>query len=121
MAERVKISIALFSIRNLLLVFVTLAFVGGLVAYTIKQSKPVLVWTMVNVNHTALQGDAHLIEVNNGKTVLIDAGYLGPAKEKLVPLLKKRKVSHLYRITLWPQKHLTGKDLLFCCQLKYLG
>jgi competence protein ComEC len=48
---------------------------------------------MVNVNHTALQGDAHLIQFKGGRTILIDAGYIQPAKEKLVPFLKKEGVT----------------------------
>lgn len=67
-----------------------LCFPTALVFAQACNTKPDLVWTMVDVNDTHLQGDAHLIEVRNGKTVLIDAGHLEPAQRKLIPLLKEK-------------------------------
>jgi competence protein ComEC len=58
-------------------------------------AQPELVWTMVNVNHTQQQGDAHLIQVNSGSTILIDAASLNTAKEKLIPFLEKNKIRNL--------------------------
>lgn len=49
-------------------------------------------YTMINVN-VDVQGDAHLIEIPNGPTVLIDAGYQSEAKKSLIPLLKRKKIS----------------------------
>jgi competence protein ComEC len=84
-----------FNRRNLLLVLAVLVLLIGLAVYTIKEFKSDLTWTMVNVNHTSLQGDAHLIQVEDGKIILIDAGYLKPAREKLVPLLGIRKIGKI--------------------------
>jgi beta-lactamase superfamily II metal-dependent hydrolase len=58
-------------------------------------ASPDFVWSMVNVNESHLQGDAHLIEVKGGKTVLIDAGYLEPARRQLVPLLVRKGIHRL--------------------------
>lgn len=52
-------------------------------------------WTMVDVNHAQRQGDAHLVQVRGGKTILIDAGYRDPARERLVPLLRERSVTRI--------------------------
>lgn len=54
-----------------------------------------LTWTMVNVNHTPQQGDAHLLEFANGSVVLIDAGHLQPATDMLVPLLKSKGIKKI--------------------------
>ena len=56
---------------------------------------PELVWTMVNVNYSRLQGDAHLIKVKNGKTILIDTGYHNIAEKSLIPVLQKNHISTL--------------------------
>ncbi|MBF0352058.1 MAG: MBL fold metallo-hydrolase [SAR324 cluster bacterium] len=61
-------------------------------------SMPDFRWTMVNVNHTTLQGDAHLIQIRDGQTILIDAGYEQPAKEKLMPWLKQNYVKQIDRV-----------------------
>jgi competence protein ComEC len=78
--------------KKVLFLIFAMVSIGSAAFFVLKDSAPDLVWTMVNVNHTRLQGDAHLIEVKNGKTILIDAGYLGPAKEKLIPYLQNRKI-----------------------------
>jgi competence protein ComEC len=78
-----------------LIFFIVMVTIGVVAIYVLNDSSPDLVWTMVNVNHTSLQGDAHLIEVKTGATILIDAGYLGPAKKKLVPYLQNRKIDRI--------------------------
>lgn len=50
--------------------------------------RPKMQWTMVNVNHTAQQADAHFIQLRNGKTLLIDVGTEAAARQKLLPYLK---------------------------------
>lgn len=53
---------------------------------------PEFEWTMVNVNRTDQQGDAHLIRVKNGKTVLIDTGHRKPAETSLIPFLAQHSI-----------------------------
>jgi len=81
--------------KLLILFFIFVIFIGVLLGYLSHDSSPDLVYTMVNVNHTNLQGDAHVIRVRNGKTILIDAGYLEPAKEKLVPFLQESRINDI--------------------------
>ncbi len=73
------------------------ALVGAvLVAINSAYSEPPdFKWTMINVNHTKLQSDAHLIQVRNGATLLIDAGFLDPARERLVPYLRENGIDKL--------------------------
>lgn len=54
-----------------------------------------LIWSMVNVNYSPQQGDAHLIQTSKGKNILIDTGHLGPARNALVPYLQKMKVKKI--------------------------
>ena len=54
-----------------------------------------LVWTMVNVNYSPQQGDAHLIQTHKGKNILIDTGHLGPARNALVPYLQKMGIKKI--------------------------
>lgn len=66
----------------------------GTLWYLLFFNPPGLNWTMVNVNHGSRQGDAHIIQVKNGKTILIDTGYLEPAKEKLLPFLEENAITY---------------------------
>ena len=54
---------------------------------------PKLAWTMVNVNNSDAQGDAHVIQIKGGKTVLIDAG--ANVKDKLIPFLNDNRIKYL--------------------------
>lgn len=75
-----------------------IALVFTLVAsifWGVKLYKKPLVWSMVNVNYSPLQGDAHLIQTNIGKNILIDAGYLEPAKNALIPFLQSKGIKKL--------------------------
>jgi beta-lactamase superfamily II metal-dependent hydrolase len=59
-----------------------------------KFNRP-LVWTMINVNYSPQQGDAHLIQARNGKNILIDTGHLDPARKALVPLLQAKGIKKI--------------------------
>jgi len=63
--------------------------------YYLSAQGPDFEWTMVDVNYSAQQADAHFIRVKNGKTILIDAGHRNTAEKSLLPFLKKRGVSEL--------------------------
>ena len=73
-----------------LLFVLSISFVWGLRNYI----KP-LTWTMININYSPQQGDAHLIQASNGKNILIDAGHLAPARNALVPYLKSKGIKKL--------------------------
>jgi len=94
-------------------VFLVVIFVGGVVhhnrnyiyhavffakEYFKLSSRPDLCWTMINVNSSQLQGDAHLIQIKNGNTVLVDAGNIAPAKAQLIPFLKRNSISEIDKI-----------------------
>ena len=68
----------------------------GLGAYGLwhVRNKP-LIWTMVNVNYSPQQGDAHLIQSTNGKNILIDTGHLDPARKALVPFLQSKSIKKI--------------------------
>lgn len=54
-----------------------------------------LVWSMINVNYSPQQGDAHLIQTRNGKNILIDTGHLDPARKALVPFLQSKGINKI--------------------------
>ena len=56
-----------------------------------------LTWTMVNVNHTPQQGDAHVLRFANGKVVLIDAAHMQPALDALIPFLREQKITRIHQ------------------------
>jgi beta-lactamase superfamily II metal-dependent hydrolase len=53
------------------------------------------IWTMINVNATNQQGDAHLLQVVGGKTILIDTGFPNITEQVVVPYLKMNGISKL--------------------------
>jgi competence protein ComEC len=59
-----------------------------------KFNRP-LVWTMVNVNYSPQQGDAHLLQTREGKNILIDTGHLDPARKALVPFLQSKGIKKI--------------------------
>ena len=54
-----------------------------------------LAWTMINVNYSPQQGDAHLIQTRKGKNILIDTGHLDPARKALVPFLQSKGIKKI--------------------------
>lgn len=77
----------------------TSLFVLVLVALTgyglfLFNAKP-LTWTMINVNYSPQQGDAHLIQTSRGKNILIDTGHLAPARSALVPFLQSKGIKKI--------------------------
>jgi beta-lactamase superfamily II metal-dependent hydrolase len=62
-----------------------------------KPNKPLL-WTMINVNYSAMQGDSHLIQTDTGKNILIDTGYFKQAEDMLIPFLISKKVKKLDKV-----------------------
>lgn len=75
-----------------LLALVLAALVGYGLLHLLN--KP-LVWSMVNVNYSPQQGDAHLIQTNIGKNILIDTGHLDPARNALIPFLQSKGIKKL--------------------------
>jgi competence protein ComEC len=54
-----------------------------------------LIWTMINVNYSLQQGDAHLIQTSKGKNILIDTGHLDPARKALVSFLQSKGIKQV--------------------------
>jgi competence protein ComEC len=73
-----------------------LILVACLCAYIVfHQLNRPLHWTMVNVNYSPQQGDAHLIQTRTGKIILIDTGHLDPARKALVPYLQSKGIKKI--------------------------
>jgi competence protein ComEC len=73
-------------------VLVLFALIGyGLFLFNVKP----LTWTMVNVNYSPQQGDAHLIQTSKGKNIMIDTGHLDPARKTLVPFLQSKGIKKI--------------------------
>ena len=73
--------------------FMAVAVAAGL-WFASKLNRP-LVWSMVNVNYSPQQGDAHLIQTTKGKNILIDTGHLDPARKALVPFLQSKGIKQI--------------------------
>jgi beta-lactamase superfamily II metal-dependent hydrolase len=55
-------------------------------------------WTMINVNYAPQQGDAHLIQTDTGKNILIDTGYYLAAENIMIPYLQSKRVKVLDQV-----------------------
>jgi competence protein ComEC len=62
-----------------------------------KANKPLL-WTMINVNYAPQQGDAHLIQTDTGKNILIDTGHYWAAENIMIPYLQSKGVKVLDQV-----------------------
>ena len=51
-------------------------------------------WTMIN-GDDSFMGDAHLIQIKNGKTILIDTETSSTAKQELIPYLKSHGIQKI--------------------------
>jgi len=80
----ISLAVALMLFTSLILLLISKTNAG-----------PDLEWTMINVNQTAQQGDAHLIRIAGGKTVLIDAGHRNVAETSLIPFLVSEMIDSL--------------------------
>ncbi|MEY4537508.1 MAG: hypothetical protein RL171_1659 [Pseudomonadota bacterium] len=49
-------------------------------------------WTMINVNYAPQQGDAHLIQTDTGKSILIDTGHYWAAENTMIPYLQTKRI-----------------------------
>ncbi len=67
----------------------------AVVALSVYSSREPFVWTMINVNYSPQQGDAHLIQTSKGKNILIDTGHLDPARKALVPFLQSKGIKKI--------------------------
>jgi len=81
-------------LRGVFLVFV-LGLIYVLYFSYYRAHRSGIEWTMINVNQTKQQADAHLIQIKNGKTILIDAGHRNTARSMLLPYLRKHNVKKI--------------------------
>lgn len=72
--------------------FALIFFNANAEGLTVKSN---LTWTMINVNAGLQQGDAHLIQTDTGKNILIDTGHSRPASNVLIPFLLSKKIEKL--------------------------
>lgn len=85
--------IIFFSLTALAIAWANCGFAQGRVNKSLVY-KP-LIWTMINVNYSVQQGDAHLIQTDTGKNILIDTGHFKPADNVLIPFLRSKGIKKL--------------------------
>lgn len=78
----------------LVIVLVTIA----LVRYMSSNSSHGVTWTIINVSHGDRTGDAHLLQVPNGETWLIDTGFADLAEFMLLPYLQENNITRLDKL-----------------------
>jgi competence protein ComEC len=70
---------------------------SGATVQSFDNNQPSLIYTMVDVNKYS-QGDAHLIRIQGGKTILIDTGSYENAGDRLIPYLQGEGVAFLDQV-----------------------
>lgn len=81
--------------KKIVLVCIILGAIAIVSSSFILPLGPDFEWTMVNVNYSEQQGDAHFISVRNGKTILIDAGHRSTAEKSLLYFLKSKSIHEI--------------------------
>ena len=76
------------------IVILVLAVGSCLLVWAKFYNKP-FIWSMINVNYSLQQGDAHLIQTSRGKNILIDTGHLDPARKAVVPFLQSKGIKKI--------------------------
>ena len=84
-----------FSTRSLVIASSLLFAVSISLVWSLRIYIKPLTWTMINVNDSPQQGDAHLIQASKGRNILIDTGHLDPARKALVPYLKSKGIKKI--------------------------
>jgi competence protein ComEC len=87
----------MLSILNKKIIFVILSVLLSHSCFG-KNSPGGLSWTMINVNYAPQQGDAHLIQTDTGKNILIDTGFFKQAEDMLIPFLISKKVKVIDKV-----------------------
>ena len=83
------------NMSKIILALITLCGVLIFSMYYRTARNPDIEWTMIDVNYSKQQADAHLIRVRNGKTILIDAGHRNTAQNALLPFLKGKSIKEI--------------------------
>jgi competence protein ComEC len=76
------------------IMILVLALGSCLLVWVNFYNKP-FIWSMINVNYSLQQGDAHLIQTKNGKNILIDTGHLDSARKAVVPFLQSKSIKKI--------------------------
>ncbi len=73
-----------------------------------------LIWSMINVNYSSQQADAHLLQFPEGRTIMIDVGHSSTAETALIPYLEQRGIRTIDTIFIThPHKdHYGGLDAI---------
>lgn len=105
---------------KVLSVFVITSVIVVMSLYYISTNIPDVEWTMVNVNFSEQQADAHVIRIKNGKTLLIDAGHRNTAEDSLLPFLIGKSIKEIDIVFIsHPHKdHYGGLDVLLDNNIK---
>lgn len=89
-------------LRRPVLLVVLLVLVVASVAAVIFQGsrRPPTRWTMINVSPVKNQADCHLIELSDGRVILIDAAEAADAPGTVVAFLKTQRIRHIDLVVL---------------------
>ncbi len=52
-------------------------------------------WTMINVNYSGQQADAHILQLADGRNIMIDTGHYTTADQGLIPWLEQHEITNI--------------------------